>query len=280
MKKFEQDFTIHTHTTISDGYHSPCEMAYYASQQGFNTIGFSDHFIVNPKFENTEIYKALKKSRHAKIYTADFNQTTVYFKEQFNKLEQIAEIAPIKILRGLEVDVFQGDEWAKNFEQSMKILKPDYIIGSAHFIEYDGGIYNMYDIQHAKPDFADKLLTAYWKNIQRIAKSGLCNIIAHLDLPRRRHSGYEEKWADLEHETVDIIAQQKLPLEINTGLYQSDQYYPHPSPRIMEMCAKKQVPMFFSDDAHHAEQLADKFVDAQKYAKMFGANLVGLEKII
>lgn len=275
-----QNFTIHTHTTISDGYNTPQVMAAIAAKKGFKTIGFSDHFIVNPKFENTELYKKLKQSTHANIYNTDFQKTTSHFLKEQQELEHIATQYKINILRGMEVDMFSGDDWKKNFRKTLDILKPDYVIGSAHFIEYDGKIYNMYDIMRATPEMADNLIKAYRKQIQYVAKSGLCNIIAHLDLPRRRDTGTEEKWADLERETVEVIAKQKLPVEINTALYTEEQPFPHPAPRIMKMCAEYNIPMFVSDDAHSAIHLAHKFGAAQNYAKRFGINLVGLEKIL
>jgi HisJ family histidinol phosphate phosphatase len=275
-----QNFTIHTHTTVSDGKNTPQEMAAHAAKQGFKIIGFSDHFIVNPNFVGTDLYAKLQNSNHANIYNTDFQKTTSVFQQAFADTEHIAAKNNIKILRGLELDVFSGDKWLQDLKKSVDVLKPDYIIGSAHFIEYNNKIYNMYDIQHASAELADELVVAYWKKIQFIAKSGLCNIMAHLDLPRRRDTGTEEKWADLERETVEVIAKQKLPVEINTALYTEEQTFPHPAPRIMKMCAEYNIPMFVSDDAHSAIHLAHKFGAAQNYAKRFGINLVGLEKIL
>ena len=43
-----QDFTLHTHTIGFDGKSLIAEMAKRASELGFKTIGFSNHFILHP----------------------------------------------------------------------------------------------------------------------------------------------------------------------------------------------------------------------------------------
>ena len=82
-----------------------------------------------------------------------------------------------------------------------------------------------------------------------------------------------------EQKTTDIIAQAKIPVEINTALYKYSTH-PHPSPRIMKMCADKKIPMFLSDDAHHVSHVCKHFAEAKAYADNFGVNLVGLDKIL
>ena len=84
---------------------------------------------------------------------------------------------------------------------------------------------------------------------------------------------------DTEEKTTDIIAQANIPVEINTALYKYGTH-PHPSPRIMKMCADRQIPMFLSDDAHHISHVCKHFADAKAYADSFGVNLVGLNKIL
>ena len=179
----------------------------------------------------------------------------------------------------MELDLFDSRTWHDGYKRMQRVLKPDYIIGACHLIEYGGRLCNIHDIKNASDDDQDKMLAAYWQKIQWIAQSGLCTFLAHIDLPSRLGLGCDEKWIDAEQKTTDIIAQAKIPVEINTALYKYGTH-PHPSPRIMKMCADKKIPMFLSDDAHHVSHVCKYFAEAKAYADNFGVNLVGLDKIL
>jgi histidinol-phosphatase (PHP family) len=275
----QQTFTLHTHTTPFDGKNTAEQMIDAAQQHGMETIGISNHFIVHPDIIKTKFYPFAVSGGYNYMYNTNFNNTICKFQEHYNHLEQIAANYNINVLHGMELDLFDNRRWYNGYAHMIKTLNPDYIIGAAHFIEYGGKLCNIHDMKNAAPDDQDKMLRAYWKKIQWIAKSGMCNFLAHIDLPARQKLGLDEKWTDIEQETIDIIAEAKIPVEINTALYKySDR--PHPSPRIMKMCADKKIPMFLSDDAHHISHVCKYFEDAKKYADNFGINLIGLDKIL
>lgn len=274
-----QDFTLHTHTVEFDGKNTPEQMVDAAQKCGMKTIGVSNHFIVHPDITHTKFYPFAVTGGYSRMYNTNFNDTILKFQEIYNTLEQVAAKSDITVLRGMELDMFNNRRWYNGYAHMMKVLNPDYIIGAAHFIEYGGKLCNIHDMQNALPDEQDEMLQKYWEKIQWIAKSGLCNFLAHIDLPARVNLGTDEKWTDIEQKTIDIIATQKIPVEINTALYRHCGH-PHPSPRIMQMCAAKNIPMFLSDDAHHVSHVCKHFDDAKKYADSFGINLITQDKII
>lgn len=254
-----QDFILHTHT-----------------------IGFSNHFIVHPDIYKTDFYPHAVLGGYGRMYNKDFTTAINKFLEHYNTLDEMnIKYGPynIKVLHGMELDLFNNRRWYNGYAHAIKKLNPDYVIGACHFIEYGGKVCNIHDIKKASPDIQDKMIKTYWEKIQWIAKSGLCNFMAHLDLPARVNLGGDEKWTDIEQKTIDIIADCKIPVEINTALYKYNGQ-PHPLPRIMQMCADKQIPMFLSDDAHHVSQICRNFDNAKKYADSFGIKLIGLDKII
>ncbi len=274
-----QDFTLHTHTIDFDGKNTAEQMINAAQQYGIKTIGISNHFIVHPDIKKTKFYPFSVVGGYNRMYNDSFKTAISNFQEHYRNLEQISANYDINILHGMELDLFDTKRWYNGYAHTIKVLKPDYIIGAAHFIEYNGKLYNIHDMNNAAPDDQDKMLQKYWEKIQWIAKSGLCNFLAHIDLPARLNLGLDEKWADTEQKTIDIIAKSGIPVEINTALYKRADR-PHPSPRIMQMCADKKIPMFLSDDSHHVSHICKCFEDAKKYADNFGINLVDLNKIL
>ena len=277
-----QDFSLHMHTNLFDGKNTEQEMVDAAEQCGMKTIGISNHFIVHPNIVKTKFYPFAVTGEYATMYNTNFKTAIHNFKAHYNTLEQIATERNkynINILRGMEMDMFDNKRWYNGYIRTIDTLAPDYIIGAAHFIEYGGRLCNIHDMKNAAPDDQDKMLQTYWKKVQWIAKSGLCNFLAHIDLPARQNLGTDEKWTELEQETIDVIANSKIPVEINTALYKyADR--PHPSSRIMQMCADKKIPMILSDDAHHTSHVCKYFDEAKKYADRFGVNLVGLDKVL
>ena len=274
-----QDFTLHTHTIDFDGKNTTEQMVDAAKKCGIKTIGISNHFIVHPDIKKTKFYPFSVAGGYSRMYNTNFKTAISNFHEHYKNVEHIAANSDINILRGMEMDLFDIRRWYNGYAHTIKILNPDYIIGAAHFIEYGGKLCNIHDMKNASPDDQDKMLQAYWEKVQWIAKSGLCSFLAHIDLPARQKLGLDEKWVDLEQKTTDVIAESGIPVEINTALYKyADR--PHPSPRIMQMCADKKIPMFLSDDSHHIEHVCKHFEDAKKYADSFGVKLIELNKIL
>ncbi|MGX8683627.1 MAG: hypothetical protein ACSW77_07420, partial [Bacteroidales bacterium] len=84
------------------------------------------------------------------------------FIPHYAELERVqSEIPDIKVLRGMEVDFFESPEWRRGFEQCVARLKPDYIIGSCHLLEYKNEILNSHDWKKADTSVRDVLLKLY-----------------------------------------------------------------------------------------------------------------------
>lgn len=276
-----QDFTLHTHTNIFDGKNSAQEMVDAAKAHGMRAIGISNHFIVHPIIPTTASYAAATRGGYAKMYMDNFDGAIAEFQAHFDELRAMAEKESIKILCGMEVDFFDSADWHRGFERALKILKPDYIIGSGHFIEYGGTLCNIHDMANAAPDESDKMLAEYWAKIQRIAKSGIFDWLAHLDLPKKRGLGRDNKWIDAENRAVQAIAAANARIEINAKGFTLPLNEAYPSPRILKMVAEANIPVLISDDAHAVDQVCRNFDDAEKMATEYGIkNRIKLQNLL
>ena len=277
-----QDFTLHTHTIGFDGDNSPEQMIATARAAGFKTIGISNHFIVHPKIKDTKLYAAALARGYDTIYSDSFEEALSRFQPHYDELTRLQDKNPdIRILRGMEVDRFPTTQWADGFAHACEILKPDYLIGSAHFVEYGGTVCNVHDMMVADVDTRDEMLKTYWKNAQESAKSGIFNWMAHLDLPKKLNLGMDEKWDGLKRETVAAIAESRTPVEINTSGFKIGTGEPYPGPKILQMLAEYDVPVLITDDAHDIGRIGRDFDRAYTMARENGIkNFLTLQKIL
>lgn len=250
-----QKFTLHTHTIGFDGRSSPTDMIARATELGMHTIGISNHFILHPDIQDAKFYPFAVARGYKNIYNSSLDDILDLFVPHYAELTQIAANANIRVLRGLEVDFFNTPAWHRDFERAMRILRPDYIIGSCHFVEYGGMLCNVHDMINAECDARNEMLEQYWKNISMASASGLFTWLAHLDLPKKVGLGTDSGWQDREQQSIETLAKYNTAIEINTGLESE----PYPSQRILNMIAKNNIPVLVSDDAHSADQIGRRF---------------------
>lgn len=275
-----QDFTLHTHSNQFDGKNTVAEMVVRAHELGMSAIGISNHFIVHPDIKKTKFYPHAVRGGYQNNYHASFEDAIREFQKNYAEINRVAQKAGIKVLRGMEVDFFQSYHWYEDFKQALNILRPDYVIGACHFIEYDGHLCNVHDIANASNTDRAKMMQEYWTNIGQASMSGLFTWMAHLDLPKKVGVKHSPEWGRAEDLAIDTIATHGTPIEINTsGLDQCGEMYP--SPRILRRVADNNLPVIISDDAHHTSQIARHFDIAEKSIAAHGIkNRLSLQKIL
>lgn len=275
-----QDFTLHTHSIGFDGKNTPAQMAARATEMGMTAIGISNHFIVHPDITRAPMYKYAVRGGYDGIYSDSFDKTIEKFRAHYDELNELAGRTNIRVLRGMEVDYFTHHAWRAGFERAVQILQPDYIIGTAHFVEYGGVLCNTHDAAHASPDVQNQMLKTYWANIRDAAASGLFTWMAHLDLYKKTGLGRDAVWCAAESAALDAIAASHTAIEINTSLYEHGAE-PYPSSRIVKMAVDRNIPILFSDDAHASNQIGRYFDRAECFATSCDVkNRLNLQKIL
>ncbi|MBE6452986.1 MAG: hypothetical protein E7012_05820 [Alphaproteobacteria bacterium] len=266
-----QKFSLHTHTIGFDGHNTEEEMLSTAQELGWNHIGFSNHFIVHPNIKDAPMYQYALKGGYNNIYSSSFDEVIAKFEPHYKKIDELRQTTDINILKGMEVDFFATPEWREGFEQAINHLKPDYLIGTAHFVVHNNILYNSHDIKSSPKIEQNQLLHRYWQNERAAAQSGLFLFMAHLDLIKKVGLGQEDSWAEEEVKTIKAIKQSGVMVELNTGYYKFGPE-PYPSKRIMKMLAQENIPVLISDDAHTIKQLGNKFAEVEQLAKDNGIN--------
>lgn len=265
-----QNFSLHTHTLGFDGRNTEAQMVEQARALGWSKIGFSNHFIVHRNIEATKMYQYALKGGYEKIYSSSFDEAVEKFQVHYKRVDELKEKTGFTIYKGMEVDFFRGDEWQEGFKKAVKILKPDYLIGSAHFVLTRDTLYNTHDLKNSSKEEQNLLLHKYYQNVRAAAESGLFNFLAHLDLMKKVGLGLEKEWIDEERQTVEAIAKAGARVEINTSGFKLLYDEPYPSKRILSLLAEYNVPVIISDDAHNVERLGDNFKKAEELAQKAG----------
>lgn len=276
-----QNFTLHTHTIGFDGKNTPAQMIDRARSVGMRAIGISNHFIVHPRIKTTNFYRAAAARGYDAIYSASFDEVLDRFVPHYAELERLAAMSDIKLYRGLEVDFFDSPDWGAGFLHACQILRPDYLIGSAHLVAYNGTLCNMHDIKIVSPTVRRDMLTTYWNNVALAGESGLFTWLAHLDLPKKCGLDDDESFDNVHRDVISRIAKSGVAMEINTTPFDNGMNQPYPSHSILKMAADHNIPVLISDDAHNADQIGRHFDRAHQFACRAGVkNFLDMQKIL
>ena len=262
-----QKFSYHSHTSfrgLFDGENTADEMLTAYEQKGFTTVGISNHCICHPSLSQ-------------KSFPQFFNDVDHFldvYKASFDYIDEAAANHKITVLKGLEVDYFPSATWNKIFEKIIKELKPDYLIGSTHFIRtadesFMCNIYRLNSLPKISDEEKNELLRNYWLNIELCIKSGYFDFIAHPDYCCQFNLATTPEWNDTKYRIIDAFASTKTPCEINTGGIERVNR-PFPNWWIIKELIKRDVPLLISDDAHTVEAAGRYFAEVEEKLTEFG----------
>ncbi|MBK6344911.1 MAG: histidinol-phosphatase [Bacteroidales bacterium] len=259
----------HTHSNFSDGSAEPEEYIKEAIRQGFSSLGFSEHSVL--PFENT--------------FALQPGTESAYISE-IRRLQQVYQ-GQVQILLALEADYIPGV--SVGFAGLKASFGLDYIIGSVHLVKnnhndilwfidgprretYDNGLNELFggDIR--------KGVTAYWHQLNQMIERETFDIVGHLDKIKMHNQGRwfseEEGWyIDLVNETISLIADHSLIVEVNTrGLYKGRSESLFPGEYILRKLRESNVRVTLSSDAHQPHELSLWFDEAKAILKNCGFN--------
>ena len=253
--------SYHNHTTWSDGAAGVAEMLAAARAAKLDEFGFSDHLVFYP---GHDWFGWRLTPERLGAYSAE--------------IRAAAEATDgIAVRIGAEVDFFPELE-----RQLAAIVKPrpfDYLIGSVHFVDgflIDGGLEGWTALS---PDERDDVWRRYFERIVLAARSGIFDVIGHLDLPKRFGVRSPEERGAGALAALDAIAAAGIAIELNTAGWRHPVDEPYPSPWLLERARARGVPLVINADAHRPEHVAADFDRAEATARAAGyAEVVRFER--
>lgn len=228
---------LHSHTTFSDGRSTHAEMVEAAIEKGIGVYGIADHlcFHNNPWTIKPHLFEEMRAT--------------------FDNLK--ANTTSVKILFGMEVDYVRGCE--SRVRQLKAENRWDYIIGSVHYI----GDWN---IDSNAADWegkdVDATYTKYLELLEEMVDTGLYNIVAHLDLPKKYGHYTSIDFTDRYRAIGEKIRANNMAFEINTNgrIKPCNDFYPHRD--IVELYHQLGVDVTLGSDAHHRDNVGQFFDEA------------------
>ena len=223
---------LHNHTPLCN--HAEGSIEEYiesAIKKGTKIFGFSDHAPMDfdpqyrMKFEEMQEYEA----------------HVLAAKEKYKD--------KITILLGYEVDYLKG-----HMDERVLNAAVDYLIGSVHFI--DGwGFDNPEFIGRYESEDIDEIWQKYFDTIEEMAKSGLFDIVGHLDLIKVFKFMPKKEIKEIAKNALLAIKEADMVLEINVAGYRKPVAEAYPSKELLQEAFKLEIPITFSSDAHKPEQV-------------------------
>lgn len=173
-----------------------------------------------------------------------------------------------------------------DFEKTKRDYQLDYLIGSVHLVGktpdtlwfIDGKDVEPYDVGLQKYFGGDikKGVRAYFDQENEMIETEKFDIIGHFDKikmnSRGRYFHEDEKWyRDMVFETLDLIKQHDLIVEINTrGLYKQRYNGFYPSEWLLPRMKEMDIPVLISSDSHQYWELTYFFKEAEEALKAVG----------
>ncbi|MBN2104892.1 histidinol-phosphatase HisJ [bacterium] len=261
-------FDLHVHTSYcGHAAGSAEETVQQAIQKKFRVLGFSEHFPYPEKYVEP-----------IPGCVVPGNRWTEYMNEIRRLQSSYAGQLDIRI--GVEIDYLPAHE--KEITEAVKSYEFDYIYGSVHLIndigiDYQEGYLKERIHQLGGPD---GLWETYWVMMEKMIRLNMCDIIAHLDLPKKLKCAQPSKdQTDAIRSILELIKQNDLVLEINTGgIDRGCLREPYPSRLILQHAAELGIEMTLGSDAHAPGQIGRHFDVAVGLLKIYGWHKVVIFK--
>lgn len=245
-------FNFHTHSNFCDGKSTLAEHIQKAKELQLKSLGFSSHAPV--PFE----CNWCMKSEKLESYLQEIQE----LKSTTNELQLYA---------GLEVDYIPRIISPTTFSNRL-----DFTIGSIHFVdEFADG--TRWEIDGLHVHFLKGLdeifhhdykaaFTRYFELTREMIVTACPTVIGHLDKmkiqnPDNKFFNEHETWYQEQiKKTIQTIKDTGAIVEVNTrGIYQKKTTTTYPSPWILELLERENIPITISSDAHHADDLINEF---------------------
>jgi histidinol-phosphatase (PHP family) len=242
----------HMHTPLCrHAVGQPMEYAAAAVAAGLNEIGFSDHSPMRrDDFDN---------------WRMRFDQLDEYVQN----VEQVRRDVPSLLVKlALEVDYLPGqEEWIRE----LSARHPwDYLIGSVHYISETWAVDNPETMSKWKERDPYEVWSMYFERLTQAVQSGLFDIIAHADLPKKFKIYPKQDPTPLFRPFLQAASERNVAIELNTAGLRKDCREIYPSRAFLELARQKNIPITFGSDAHAPSEVAHAFRDAVDLAKAVG----------
>lgn len=178
----------------------------------------------------------------------------------------------ITIRLGLEIDYIPGrEEYIRNLTTAQHF---DYTLGSIHFIS--GWGFDHPDNRYRFDELdIDDIYDDYFNLVKNAVKSGLFDVVSHLDLVKVwGHRPVKRRLFEFVEPVLQCIKETGMVIEINSGGLRKPVKEIYPSIEIIKRMAEIGIPITLGSDAHHPDQVAYRLHEAAELARQVGYDYI------
>lgn len=238
---------LHNHTSrCNHATGTTDEYIQRAIELGIDIYGFSEH-------------APMDFDEH---YRLSFDDMRSYSDEILELKDRYSD--DIEILLGYEVDYLPN-----HIDPRVLSSKVDYLIGSVHFID-KWGFDNPEFIGGWQSRGVDEVWQDYFEAIESMAKSGLFDIVGHLDLIKVFKFMPKQDIRGVAKNALKAIKKSNMVLELNSAGLRKPIGEIYPSRELLEEAYSLDIPITFSSDAHAIEQVGFGYAESIALAKSVG----------
>jgi histidinol-phosphatase (PHP family) len=195
--------------------------------------------------------------------------------------EYVDFLRSVQLKVGIEADFLPGrEDRVANFLDGRDW---DYVVGSVHFLRDDA-----IDV-HGEPDWEpwdvwrgadpEKVWARYFETLGEAARSGMFDILAHLDLVKVFAGRVPLPDGDMRRfydRAMDGIADSDVAVEVSTAGLRKPVAEIYPAPALLEMCLDAGRPVALSSDAHEPDQLGYEYERAVELLRGLGVTEIAV----
>lgn len=250
-------FDLHTHHERCG--HAEGNIRNYieaAIQNGLDMIGISDH---SPFFYSgqEQLYPNIAMGKNEFPH---YIQEIVELKKEYQ--------GKIDVLLGVEADFFP--EHLDLYREELNRYPFDYKIGSVHFVNGES-IFEKSRWDNQSEAQLKAIKESYYQLIRQSARSGLFQILGHIDAMKTFYYPFSDIKTKTVDETLQVISECGVAIEVNTsGPLKGCDWYPNED--ILERAHYFGMDITFGSDAHTPERTGDQFQLVKEKLKEIGYN--------
>lgn len=232
----------HTHTPLClHAQGEPESFVAKALELGLTTYGIADHAPMPPEQEPYDNWR---------MRCADIPR----YREWINRARAAAEGSSLSILTGLECDWLPGIEpWISELRRTFDC---DYLIGSVHYLRHHESVDDAIYANRSITGNTELDWELYWRAITDMIKSGIFDIVGHIDLVKIWGRVPEGDLMRYYTPALDALQESGMAVEINTAGWHKHCAEQYPSRQFLQELLTRRIPIVINSDAHYPEHLS------------------------
>jgi len=229
-----------------------------AMARGLNAIAVTDHLP----------FYWLPRERHDPTLAMAPEELPRYVEAVLNLRERYR--GRIEVLLGIEADYVEGFE--ELLEGELGRYPFDVVLGSEHWLDgwWVDAPASVARYREGQSE-VDRIWARYAEAVVAAARSGLFDVLTHLDLPKKFGFRPTEPFAGREDDIVEAVAASGCAVELSSAGLRKPVGEEYPAPALLRRLVHSGVPLVLSSDAHAPTEVAFAFSGLSSLAEAAGA---------